>query len=236
MNLFSVAILAGGLATRLRPITENIPKSLIHVAGKPFIFHQLDYLRNQGIRRVVLCTGYLGELIQEEVGSGSRWGIDIFYSKDGPSLLGTGGAIRNAIPLLGDKFFVLYGDSYLPINFESVQNTFSKSGKPGLMTVLNNDNKWDTSNVIYSNGKIILYDKNKYTNGMSYIDYGLGILSSDAFSIYSLNKIFDLADLYNRLSMTDQLAGYEVYNRFYEVGSHSGIAETESYLQGDIIK
>ena len=127
--MLPVAILAGGLATRLRPITETVPKALVEVAGEPFIFRQLDYLRNQGIRRVVLCLGYLGEMIQEIVGDGSKFELDISYSHDGPVLLGTGGAIKQALPLLGEQFFVLYGDSFLPVDFAPVERAFLESGK-----------------------------------------------------------------------------------------------------------
>ena len=112
-----VAILAGGLATRLRPVTEDTPKALLDVAGKPFVVRQLEYLRQQGIVRVVLCVGYLGEQIRAVVGDGSALGLEVLYSWDGPQLLGTGGALRHALSALGEQFMVLYGDSYLPIDF-----------------------------------------------------------------------------------------------------------------------
>ena len=120
----SVAILAGGLATRLRPITEKIPKVLVPVAGRPFLAHQIEYLRSQGVERVVLCVGHLGDMVRDEFGDGDQWGIEIQYSFDGPVLLGTGGAVKQALPLLGEDFFVLYGDSYLPINFGAVWRRF----------------------------------------------------------------------------------------------------------------
>ncbi len=230
MNLLPVAILAGGLATRLRPIISQIPKSLIEVSGKPFICHQLDYLQNQGIKKVVLCIGYLGEMIREVVGNGSKWEMDVSYSIDGPNLLGTGGAIKKAIPLLGEKFFILYGDSYLPIDYKSVQNSFIASGKSGLMTILKNYNQWDRSNVIYSCEKIIEYSKKKPSPDMKYIDYGLGIVTSQSILDFYENEAFDLEEIYNKLSSSGQLFGYEVYTRFYEIGSHAGIFEASSYL------
>jgi NDP-sugar pyrophosphorylase family protein len=110
--MLPVAILAGGLATRLRPVTETIPKSLIDVNGEPFIAHQLRLLRSEGVERAVICTGYLGEAVREFAGDGRGFGIDLAYCEDGPKLRGTAGAIRNALPLLGDRFLVLYGDSY----------------------------------------------------------------------------------------------------------------------------
>jgi N-acetyl-alpha-D-muramate 1-phosphate uridylyltransferase len=176
--MFPVAILAGGLATRLRPITQTIPKALIEVAGKPFIDHQLEYLRKQGVTSVVLCIGYLGEMIQEIVGDGSRWSMQVRYSLDGPVLLGTGGALKKALPMLGERFFILYGDSYLPIDFGKVQAAFSNSGQLGLMTVLRNQNLWDRSNVRFENGQLIEYNKEKITPLMHYIDYGLGVLEA----------------------------------------------------------
>ena len=228
--MFSVAILAGGLATRLRPITEEIPKSLIEVAGKPFICHQLEYLCKQGINSVVLCIGYLGEMIQEVVGDGSRWDMHIRYSPDGLSLLGTGGALRQALPLLGEHFFILYGDSYLPIDFSDVEKTYAASGKRGLMTVLKNQNRWDKSNVEFDAGQIIEYNKSVIRPQMHYIDYGLGILQSTVLQAYPARQSFDLSKVYNDLSLASELAGYEVFERFYEIGSHQGIADTKAYL------
>lgn len=228
--MFSVAILAGGLATRLRPITETIPKSLIQVAGKPFICHQLDFLRQQGINSVVLCIGYLGEMIQEIVNDGSRWGMRVSYSSDGPALLGTGGALRQALPLLGEHFFILYGDSYLPIDFSDVEKTYTVRGKKGLMTVLKNQNQWDRSNVEFDAGQIIEYNKTVIRPQMHYIDYGLGLLQRAALQAYPAGQSFDLSKVYNDLSLAGELVGYEVFGRFYEIGSHQGIMDTQAYL------
>ena len=228
--MFSVAILAGGLATRLRPITEEIPKSLIEVAGEPFIYHQLEYLRKQGINSVVLCIGFLGEMIQEVVGDGSRWDMHVSYSPDGPDLLGTGGALRQALPLLGEHFFILYGDSYLPIDFSDVEKTYAASGKKGLMTILKNQNRWDKSNVEFEAGQIVEYNKTVIRPQMHYIDYGLGLLQGAALHAYPAGESFDLSKVYNDLSLAGELAGYEVYERFYEIGSHQGITDTQNYL------
>ena len=144
-----VAILAGGLATRLHPITETIPKALVDVAGTPFILRQLDYLRRQGVSRVVLCVGFLGEQIEAVVGDGAAMGLSVSYSQDWPKLLGTGGALKQALPLLDSRFLVLYGDSYLPIDFAAVEREFLVSGKPALMTVQRNEDRWDKSNVLF---------------------------------------------------------------------------------------
>jgi len=234
--MLPVAILAGGLATRLRPITQTIPKALIELAGKSFIEHQLDYLRAQGITSVILCIGYLGEMIQEIVKDGSRWGINVQYSLDGPELLGTGGALKQALPMLGEQFFVLYGDSYLPIDFAQVQTAFIDSGQHGLMTILRNQNLWDRSNVQFENGQLIEYNKEKITSLMHYIDYGLGVLEASALNGYPSGLPLDLSRVYNELSLQKQLAGYEVFERFYEIGSHQGIADTEKYLLQKVTK
>ena len=228
--MLPVAILAGGLATRLRPITEKIPKSLIEVAGKPFIFHQLQYLRKEGIRKVVLCLGYLCEMIQEEVGDGSKFDLDITYSYDGDFLLGTGGSIKKALPILDENFYVLYGDSFLPIHFKPIEDFFFKCKKPALMTIILNENKWDKSNVMFKEKTLLEYNKKEPKSEMKFIDYGLAVLSKSLFDKYEGKVAFDLADLYHLLSIKNQLAGFEVNERFYEIGSHQGIKETELYL------
>jgi NDP-sugar pyrophosphorylase family protein len=229
--MLPVAILAGGLATRLRPITETIPKSLVDVAGKPFILHQLDYLRRQGLTRIVLCLGYLGEKVEEVVGDGAAYGLEVLYSWDGPTLLGTGGAIKKALPLLGQQFFVFYGDSYLPVDFQAVERDFLCSGKPALMTVLRNADRWDKSNVEFDNGKIVEYNKGSPRHEMDHIDYGLGVLSSAVLANMPPNEPFDLADVYNDLSLRGELAGHEVFERFYEIGSHKGLNETIQFFR-----
>lgn len=228
--MFPVAILAGGLATRLRPITETIPKALVDVAGKPFIVRQLNYLREQGISEVVLCIGYLGKMVREVVGNGENFGLEVSYSEDGPSPLGTGGALAKAIPLLGEDFFVLYGDSFLPVNFSAVQDAFEKSKQPALMTVLKNLNQWDKSNVLFVDGRLHEYDKRTPRAEMTYIDYGLGVVSASVLKQGPVGQSFDLADVYQDLSLRGQLAGLEVHERFYEIGSHTGLKEAEEYF------
>lgn len=228
--MLPVAILAGGLATRLRPITKTIPKALVEVAGQPFICRQLDYLYDQGVRRVVLCIGYLGEMIEAVVGNGSKFGLHVTYSPDGPVLLGTGGAIKKALPMLGDHFFVLYGDSFLPVDFGTVEEAYLASGFDALMTVLKNGDQWDKSNVHFSNGKLLEYNKRAPRKDMTYIDYGLGVVSARVIDGYPAALPFDLADVYQALSMQGKLAGFKVHERFYEIGSHSGLKETEAYF------
>lgn len=227
---FPIVILAGGLATRLRPVTETIPKSLVEINNEPFIAHQLRLLKTNGIQKVVMCIGYLGDMIIDYVGDGIKFGLSVSYSFDGPKLLGTGGAIKKALPLLDDNFFVLYGDSYLPCSYEQVQNAFIKQKKLGLMTVFKNQGQWDKSNVVFRNDQIIIYDKLHQTTNMHHIDYGLGILNQQAFNDVPENQEYDLASLYQYLLSKNQLAGFEVHERFYESGSFAGIQELGYYL------
>ena len=229
LSQIPVAILAGGLATRLRPITEKIPKSLVPIAGRPILAHQLEMLHAQGIRKAVLCIGFLGEMIQKEFGN-EAYGIQLEYSFDGEKLLGTGGAIKRALPKLGEEFFILYGDSYLPIQYAPVAEFFHRSGKPGLMTVYRNEGKYDTSNVVFADGEIKVYDKKVRRPEMRHIDYGLSLFKSPVFTDYSADEKFDLAEVMGKLVREKQLAGYEVPERFYEMGSPAGLAELEALL------
>jgi MurNAc alpha-1-phosphate uridylyltransferase len=229
-----VAILAGGLATRMRPVTETVPKALIEVAGAPFIAHQLRLLRREGVRQAVLCVGYLGDKIRDFVADGSSFGIDVAYSFDGATLLGTGGALRRALPLLGQTFFVLYGDSYLDIPFAPVLDAFRRSRRPALMTVFRNEGRWDTSNVLFDGAHVVRHDKRAPRPDMHYIDYGLGILTSGVLAHRDATRGFDLTDVYAELAAAGQLAGYEVTRRFYEIGTPAGLAETDAYLKGGL--
>ena len=230
----SVVILAGGIATRLRPITETVPKALLMVAGKPFIAHQLSLLKNNGIKKVVICSGYLSQQLENYVGDGSKFGLTVIFSVDGEKLLGTGGAVKKALPLLEEEFFVMYGDSYLTVDFRDVYDYFSTQQSMGLMTVLKNHNAWDKSNIVFKEHRIIIYDKKNKAEGMDYIDYGLGILRKQAFDVMASKDIFDLSELYQDIISKGQMSGHEVLERFYEIGSISGLAETESYILNSI--
>ncbi len=231
MTLPPIAVLSGGLATRMRPLTETIPKALLEVAGKPFAVHQVELLKQYGFHQIVMCIGYLGEMIEAELGDGSDFGLQIHYSLDGDKLLGTGGAIKKALPLLGDSFFVTYGDAYLETDYTAIAEQFANSGKDGLMVVYRNEGKWDTSNVIYADGQVQRYDKVNRVPEMHYIDYGVGMLKASVFNVYAVDAKFDLADVYMKLVAKNQMAGYETDKRFYEIGSQSGLAETDAYLR-----
>jgi N-acetyl-alpha-D-muramate 1-phosphate uridylyltransferase len=229
--LFPVAILAGGLAKRMRPMTEQIPKALIEVAGRPFIEHQLTMLQREGVDRVVICAGFLGDMIEAHVGDGARFGLSVSYSFDGERLLGTGGALRRALPMLGDRFFVLYGDSLLDIAYARVQSAYRQSGQPALMTVFRNEGRWDTSNVLFDGKRVAHHDKRHPSQDMKFIDYGLGVLDSDLLRA-TKDEAFDLSDLYAGLAREGRLAGFEATTRFYEIGTPAGLAEADRYLRG----
>jgi NDP-sugar pyrophosphorylase family protein len=229
--MLPVAILAGGLATRLRPLTEKIPKALIEINGEPFIAHQLRLLESKGIRRVVLCLGYRGEMVRDLVRDGSRFGLAVDYSFDGPALRGTAGAIHQALPVLEEAFFVLYGDSYLTCDYAAVAQAFHDQAKTGLMTVFQNEGHWDSSNVEFSAGRILAYDKKNPTPRMRSIDYGLGVFHRRAFAGIAPGAVADLAALYRELLAKDELAAFLVKERFYEIGSVPGIRELSAALK-----
>jgi NDP-sugar pyrophosphorylase family protein len=225
--MLPVAILAGGLATRLGPMTATMPKSLIPIDGEPFVVHQLRLLKNSGIQHVILCIGHLGEMIEKAIGDGRAYGMTVEYSHDGATLLGTAGAIRGALPKLGKRFFVMYGDSYLTCDYAAIERKFLRCGKLGLMTVFRNNGQWDASNVEFAEGRILAYSKKNKTPRMRYIDYGLGVFHGKVFNRTSAT---DLAGVYADLLQSDELAAMEVHERFYEIGSPAGLQEMSILL------
>lgn len=226
-----LALLAGGLAARLRPLTEQIPKALIEVAGEPFIAHQLRLLRRQGITRVVLCVGNLWEKIRAFVGDGSQFAISVEYKVDWPQLLGTGGALRRALNSLGPEFLVMNGDSWLDTDYVPIVEAFRSSRRPALMTVFRNNGQWDRSNVLFANNRIVRYDKQLHLPEMHHIDWGLSIVKAEVLAQQSADTPFDLATVFTELSARGELAGFEVTTRFYEIGSIDGLRETDALLR-----
>ena len=227
----TMALLVGGFATRLGPMAKHLPKSLLEVAGEPFIAHQLRQLADQGITNVVLCCGHLGEAVADFVGNGSRFGCSVRYSFDGPLPLGTGGAIRKALSLLGPIFWVMYGDSFLTAPFAPALSGFRRSRKAALMTVFRNEDRWDKSNVYFSNGRIARYAKQSPSIEMRHIDYGLGIYAAKAFAAWPDGVAFDLSELQADLIARGEMAAFEVESRFYEIGSICGLTEANAFLR-----
>jgi len=226
-----VAILAGGLATRLGATVATLPKALVPVAGRPFIDHQLALLRDAGARRVVLCVKHMASAIEAHLGDGAAHGLAISYAHDGERLLGTGGALRQALPLLGDACFVLYGDSYLEVPLAPIVAALDQSPAWGVMTVLRNDGRWDKSNALVQDGRLVRYDKRSPSPGMAHIDYGLALLRREAVDRIPPETSYDLSDLYRDLVDEERMIGFEVTRRFYEIGSPEGLAETRALLE-----
>ena len=232
------AILAGGLAKRLGDLTRDTPKSLIPIAGRPFIDHQMALLARNNCRQIVLCVGHLGHKIREYVGDGKKWGLEVEYSEDGLKAgpLGTGGALRNALPLLGDTFFVTYGDSYLTEPWGDVLESYPAPGGPaGPTTLFPTEGQWGANNVLYKNGKIIRYSKTPGDPEMKHIDYGLLILTGRAFQTVEKTE-FDLEELQQKLITRGAMGAHECAQRFYEAGSAEGIKELEAKLEKEITR
>jgi NDP-sugar pyrophosphorylase family protein len=233
-------ILAGGLGTRMRPRTETVPKSLLEVAGRPFVDHQLEWLSAHGCREVVLSIGHMGEMIEAHVGDGSRFGLSVRYVNEGATLRGTAGAVRLALDsgALAEEFLLTYGDSYLPVDFAAVAAAFRASGAPALMTVFHNEGRWDKSNVIFdeATGTIVLYDKTRSRRPVEefrYIDYGISAMRRSVVeSEIPSGERCDLAEVFGELSRRGEVAGLRIRERFYEIGSPEGLADLETLLGG----
>jgi N-acetyl-alpha-D-muramate 1-phosphate uridylyltransferase len=229
-----VVVLAGGLGTRLRRLTGDLPKALVPVRGEPFAHHQLRLLAAQGVDDVLYVIGHQGDRIRAAVGDGSAFGMSVDYVDEGTDLHGTAGALRFALDegALAEVFAVLYGDSYLPIDLGPVWAAFEASSRPALMTVLRNDDRWDRSNVVFEESVVTRYDKRpeKRDPRSAWIDYGLSVLRREVVEEIPSGTVVDLADVYRELSERGELGGYEVSSRFYEVGTPEGVADLERHL------
>lgn len=225
-----VVILAGGLGTRLGPGFAHLPKALAPLLGKPFLHHQLALLRSNGLTKVLLLIGHKGKQIEEAFGDGRSEGVSLSYRYDGDRLLGTGGALRAALDDLDEEFLVLYGDSYLEVDYQAVIRAFRASGKPALMTVYRNEGRFDTSNVVFERGELLRYSKRDRTPDMEFIDYGLAALRRDVLLELERGTPHDLADLYSALVLRGDMVGHEVKTRFYEIGTPASLAECERHL------
>jgi NDP-sugar pyrophosphorylase family protein len=231
--LLQCVILAGGLGTRMRPHTETVPKVLLPVAGRPFAGWQLSWLAGQGVRRVVLSVGHLAQHVEDYVGDGSRWGLQIQCVREGDRLMGTAGAIRLAIDarLVDEEFCVLYGDSYLQLDVAEVVEAYAKAARPALMTVIRNQG-WGTSNALFADGTVTAYNKSSPDLRMAYIDYGLSLMRRAVIEEATVpGEPADLADLFAMLSTSGRLAGFEVKDRFFEIGSPQGLQDLEQFLR-----
>ena len=226
-----LALLAGGRGTRLRGVADGVPKALIEVAGEPFIAHQLALLRRGGIMRVVLCIGHLGDQVEACVGDGARFSLSVEYCREGERLLGTAGALKQAASTLGRLFWVMYGDTYLDVDFGEILEAFRGSTALGLMTVFRNENRFDRSNVLFRDGRLLAYDKESPRPEMAHIDYGLALLREEALGPVPPGEPYDLGDLYRAMAGRGLLQGFEIRRRFYEIGSPEGLAETRRFFE-----
>jgi NDP-sugar pyrophosphorylase family protein len=228
-----VCILAGGLGTRLGEHVRDTPKPLLEVAGEPFLMHQLRLLAGHGAREAVLCVGYLGERIQQRIGA-ERFGVRIRYSFDSPALDGTLGAVRRALPLLGERFLIVNGDTYLPIDYRAVAHAWRASGLPALMAVLRNEDRHERSNAVYGEGRVLAYDKHTLTPQMQWVDCGLGGLQAQALERAAARER-ELATLYAELARERLLCGFQAPERYYEIGTPAALAETDAFLRTQLV-
>jgi len=229
--MMQTVIMAGGMGTRLGRLTARLPKSLVNIHGRPFLEYQIDLLRKNGIRKILLCIGHLGEQIKERFGTGRDLGVTIRYSEEGEDLLGTGGALKKAEPLLEERFLLLWGDSYLLLDYRKIWNAFLRAHRLGLMVVYKNSNERIPSNVAVRDGRVALYDKWKTHPDMLYIDNGLSAWSKDILGMIPSGKPFEIERLFQRLSERGEVAAFETEQRFYEVGSISGLGELKRFLR-----
>lgn len=226
-----MVILAGGLATRMMPLTSKLPKSMLQIKGRPFLEYQLELLKEYEIKDVLLCVGYKGELIKDHFGDGRKFGVNLSYSFDGDKLLGTAGALKKAYKLLGENFFLMYGDSYLPYDYQKIEESFKRSNKLSLMVAYKNQNRFDKSNILISEGLIKLYDKTLRGENLEYIDAGLSILKKEVLNLVPDDEPYDLEELYRTLISEEEMSAYEVKQRFYQIGSFEGLEEFKNLVE-----
>lgn len=228
-------LLVGGLGTRLGEHSQGKPKTMVDVGGEPFLAHLLKLLKREGVTKVILLTHYLEEQIKDFVKGGDDFGLSVAYSADEQNSLGTGAAIAKALPLVESDFAVMYGDSYLDISMSPVYSAFKRLDNEGLMTILENKNQWQPSNVEFdaSSEKVVKYNKAQNDEKMHYIDYGLSFFNRPAFEKH-LDKIseetFDLGHIFQSMASSSKLSGYPVHQRFYDVTNLESLIETRAYL------
>ena len=227
--MLPVAILCGGKGTRIAEIAGELPKALVPVAGAPFLTHQLRWLRDAGVKDVVLLTGYRGDLIREFAGDGAEFGLRIEYGEDGPLPRGTAGAIANALPLLGDAFLTVYGDALLQADPGAIAAALAAPYE-GVMSVFRNEDRWLPSNARVDGERVAAYDKRAVSGGMTHIDYGINAFRSHVFAGVPEDRAVDLAEIHGRMIARGTLRAFPVSERWYEIGTPEALAETERFL------
>lgn len=229
-----IVILAGGLGTRLQPLTNDRPKSLVEVAGRPFIEHQLDLLKKNGINDVVLLVGHQGNKIKAALGDGKKFGLSIQYSDEGKKLLGTAGAIKKAAPILQDIFFLMYGDSYLMLDYRKIWEAFVPKNSLALMVIWKNKNQLEPSNIVAKDGRVAIYDKTGRTPSMEYVNEGLSVLRRKSLALIP-DGVASQEDFYQELIRKGELLAFETKQRFFEAGSHAGLKELSALLSKEAV-
>jgi MurNAc alpha-1-phosphate uridylyltransferase len=234
-------VLAGGLATRMRPRTERVPKSLLEVAGRPFVDWQLELLAGAGLRQVVLCIAHLGQAIVDHVGDGSRHGVTVRYAREtGPDgkgqLLGTAGALRAALPLLEPRFLVTYGDSYLPFDYAAPLVRLAEHPDcDGVMSVYGNADRYEGSNVATDGAWVLRYDKRRTPiaggPALDHIDYGAIALRREVIAALPPGVPLGLDAISEELAVRGRLRAFVVHERFFEIGSPEGWAALDLHLR-----
>jgi NDP-sugar pyrophosphorylase family protein len=227
-------ILAGGLGTRLRPLTRTVPKVMVPVLGIPFVEYQLALLKNNGVDDFVFCLGHLGEKVRRHLGNGSAYGCRIGYSFDGPRLLGPAGALKRAERLLQDRFFVTYGDAYLRAPYDEMMETLGSSGKLAVMSVYRNENRFGKSDIVVRGDTVVRYDKKRKVKGMDWINYGVTALRKEALNLIPKGEFCDEESFYGSLIKRGELLAFEVEERFYEIGTHASLSEFEAYVEKEL--
>jgi len=223
-------ILAGGLATRMKPMTLDIPKSMIEIDGKPFLEHQLELLKENDVKNVVVCVGHLGHQIKEYFKKGEKLGMNIKYGDEKENLLGTAGALKNAGDFLADEFFLMYGDSYVPVDFQAITSHFKKFNKKSLMVIYKNADRFDKSNIEIEQDLIKSYDK-KNNQGMLFIDAGVSLLKKEILRLIPPSRNFPLERIYQHLIKEKEMLAYQMRERFYQIGSFEGLEEFKSLIK-----
>ncbi len=220
-----VAIILGGLGTRLGSRTTRRPKALVPVRGRPFVAHQLELMAEHGVTDVVVCVGHRGRQIERFVGDGLAWGLSVRYSSDGPNLLGTAGALRQALPLLAPSFAVTYGDSYVTMDYPALLRAHETAGRAATVAVYQNAGRWDRSNIVLHGDRVAVYDKYRDHEGMTWIDAGVTALDRRWVAALPAGRPLDLAEQFHLLAQTSRMGAHPIRERFYEVGSPAGLAE-----------
>jgi NDP-sugar pyrophosphorylase family protein len=230
----SVVVLAGGLGTRVAHLTDaDVPKAMLPVCGRPFVDVKLAELVAAGAEEIVMLVGHGAEKLRVHVGSEVEGGVPVRFVEDGPTLLGTGGAIRHALDLLPDPFWTTYGDTLLSVPLEAAEDQLARTPTlSGVMTVLRNQDRWETSNVSIDEHMLVTaYDKGVLSGSHEYIDYGMLLLRHEPFAQRAPGTAFDLGEVLREAVVSRRLGAFVVHERFHSIGTEAAWQETEEWAR-----